>query len=99
MDKSLIIELIKTCIKFFSITPEELGIEAKQKYRPIKSGAELSVKLESKIPFNKHYLGILNRDQLVSTEMKSILEPVSKIMIVDSDTIEKIKKYYICVEN
>lgn len=98
MDKNFAIGIIKFLINYFKIEPNELGLDIKQKYRPITAGSVLEVVVPNQRGLNGYCIGVLKRSLVSKTPVNTQLEPVSNIMIVDSESINVDKKYHICIE-
>lgn len=93
MDKQTVIDVIKVLIRDNGLVQSDLFVP---EYVPIKFGGDLKVILASVKPFKDHYLGVLNRPQVLKTPVNTMLPEIQQIQIVDSDPIYSDNKYVIC---
>lgn len=99
MDKSTVIKLIKVLVDDYKITPEELGIETKQQYRPLLEGSKLQVLTNSQAGVNGNFLGVLKRDKIAKTKVNTQFDAIPLIPVVDSERVNVDNEYFICVKN
>lgn len=99
MEKTTAVKLIKVLIEDYKITPEELGIQATQQYRPLYEGSKLQVVTNSGAGVNGKFLGVLKRDKIPKTAVNTQFDAIPLIPVVDTERINVDNEYFICVKN